>query len=102
MALTIPERLKDLRVERGLTLEQLAGQTNLSKSALGSYEAMQEELKMNFIWSLACPYCGGHTKIDLDQFVTDTSSDEREMGTETEYTVECDAYECPECKKGLG
>ncbi len=31
--------LEDLRVERGLTLEQLAEQTNLSKSALGSYEA---------------------------------------------------------------
>ena len=30
--------LKDLRVERGLTLEQLAEQTHLSKSALGSYE----------------------------------------------------------------
>lgn len=39
MALTIQERLKDLRVERGLTLEQLAEQTGLSKSALGSYEA---------------------------------------------------------------
>ena len=39
MALTIQERLKDLRVERGLTLEQLAEQTQLSKSALGSYEA---------------------------------------------------------------
>ena len=38
MALTIQERLKDLRVERGLTLEQLAEQTQLSKSALGSYE----------------------------------------------------------------
>ena len=37
--LTIPERLKDLRVERGLTLEQLAEATELSKSALGSYEA---------------------------------------------------------------
>ena len=37
MALTIQERLKDLRVERGLTLEQLAGETGLSKSALGSY-----------------------------------------------------------------
>ena len=30
MALTIQERLKDLRVERGLTLEQLAEQTHLS------------------------------------------------------------------------
>ncbi len=39
MSLSIQERLKDLRVERGLTLEQLAEQTHLSKSALGSYEA---------------------------------------------------------------
>ena len=34
--LTIPERLKDLRVvDKHLTLEQLAEQTGLSKSALG-------------------------------------------------------------------
>ena len=38
MELSIQERLKDLRVERGLTMEQLAEQTHLSKSALGSYE----------------------------------------------------------------
>ena len=38
MELSIQERLKDLRVERGLTLEQLAAETHLSKSALGSYE----------------------------------------------------------------
>ena len=38
--LTIPERLKDLRVvDKHLTLEQLAEQTGLSKSALGKYEA---------------------------------------------------------------
>ena len=37
--LSIPERLKDLRVERHLTLEELADATGLSKSALGSYEA---------------------------------------------------------------
>ena len=36
--LTIQEKLKDLRVERRLTLEQLAEQTGLSKSALGKYE----------------------------------------------------------------
>lgn len=36
--LSIPERLKDLRAERHLTLEQLAEKTDLSKSALGSYE----------------------------------------------------------------
>ena len=35
---SVQERLKDLRVERGLKLEELAEQTGISKSALGSYE----------------------------------------------------------------
>ena len=39
MPLTIQERVKDLWVERGLTLKELAEQTGLSSSALGSYEA---------------------------------------------------------------
>ena len=39
MALSIQERIKDLRVEHKLTLEQLAEQTGLSRSALGSYES---------------------------------------------------------------
>lgn len=39
--LTIPERLKDLRVvDKHLTLEQLAEQTGLSKSALGNTKPM--------------------------------------------------------------
>ena len=38
--LTMAERLKDLRViDKKLTLEQLAEQTGLSKSALGKYES---------------------------------------------------------------
>ena len=37
--LTIQEKLKDLRVERHLTLEQLAEETGISKSALGKYES---------------------------------------------------------------
>lgn len=37
--LTIKERLKNLLIEHGLTLGQLAEQTRLSKSALSSYEA---------------------------------------------------------------
>ena len=36
--LSIQEKLKDLRVERHLTLEQLAAQVPVSKSALNSYE----------------------------------------------------------------
>lgn len=38
VALTIQEKSKDLRVERGLTLEQLEQRTSISKSALGNYE----------------------------------------------------------------
>ena len=37
--LAMHERFGELRWKRGLTLEQLAAQTGLSKSALGSYEA---------------------------------------------------------------
>ena len=37
--LTLQEKLKDLRNERGLRLEELARETGLSKSALGSYES---------------------------------------------------------------
>ncbi|MBT9798556.1 helix-turn-helix domain-containing protein [Hungatella hathewayi] len=38
VSLTIQEKLKDLRVSRGLNLEQLAEQTGISRSALGQYE----------------------------------------------------------------
>lgn len=36
--ITVQERLKDLRIERQLKLEELAAATGISKSALGSYE----------------------------------------------------------------
>ena len=36
--LSIQEKLKDLRVERGLTLQELSEQTGLSRAALGNYE----------------------------------------------------------------
>ena len=41
--LTIQERIKDLRVENNLTLEQLAEKTGLSSSALGNYETNEPE-----------------------------------------------------------
>ena len=55
MELSIQERLKDLRVERGLTLEQLEEQVNLSKSALGSYEAKDFKDISHYRWHPA-PY----------------------------------------------
>lgn len=36
--ITLQERLKDLRVERKLKLEELSALTGISKSALGNYE----------------------------------------------------------------
>jgi len=36
--LNLPEKLKDLRVEHSLSLEQLAEATKISRSALGIYE----------------------------------------------------------------
>lgn len=39
MTLTIGERLEDLRKERGLTLDELAEATKISRSALGKYES---------------------------------------------------------------
>ncbi len=36
--LTLPEKLKDLRVEHGLSLEQRADATGIFRSALGIYE----------------------------------------------------------------
>ena len=65
--LTIPERLKDLRVERGLTLEQLAEQTNLSKSALGSYEA--ENFKDISHYALESVFKPAEWRIGADFFV---------------------------------
>lgn len=36
--LSLQERLKDLRIEKNLALEELSELTGISKSALGSYE----------------------------------------------------------------
>jgi transcriptional regulator with XRE-family HTH domain len=55
--LTTGERLKDLRVERRLTLEQLAELTGISKSALGSYELDESiELSPSSVTTLARLY----------------------------------------------
>ena len=58
--LTIQERLKDLRVERGLTLEQLSAETSISKSALGNTKPTISKTSVRSAWwrwqsSTACP-----------------------------------------------
>lgn len=52
--ITIQERLKDLRTERHLKLEELAELTQISKSALGSYENdVKKEISHKSILKLA-------------------------------------------------
>ena len=41
--LSIQEKLKDLRIERNLKLEELSEATGLSRSALGSYETNEDK-----------------------------------------------------------
>ena len=47
--ISISERLKDLRVERHLTLEELDAAVNISKSALASYEADNDYKEISHI-----------------------------------------------------
>lgn len=55
--LTIQERLFDLRKDRHLTLEELAAETGLSSSALGSYEQDNyKDISLNAILILADYY----------------------------------------------
>ena len=88
MALTIQERLKDLRVERGLTLEQLAEQTHLSKSALGSYEAEDFKdishyalIKLAKFYSVTADYLLGLSETK-NHPNADLRSEERRVGKE--------------------
>ena len=67
--LTIGERLKDLRVERKLTLEQLAAEVGISKSALGKYESDNGKdispysiLLLADYYGFSCDYLMGRTE----------------------------------------
>ena len=68
--LTIGERLKDLRVERKLTLEQLAAEVGISKSALGKYESDNGKdispysiVLLADYYGVSCDYLMGRTEI---------------------------------------
>lgn len=77
MELSIQERLKDLYVEYGLTLEQPGEQTHLSKSALGSYEADEfkdishyDFIRLAKFYGVTADYLLGLTDPQLRQLVT--------------------------------
>ena len=67
--LTIGERLKDLRVERKLTLEELADEVGISKSALGKYESDNGKdispysiMQLAEYYGVSCDYLMGRTE----------------------------------------
>ena len=65
--LSIQERLKDLRVEKELTLEQLSQQTKIPASTLGSHESDDyKEIPHRNIFDLA-KSCGGNRQKDIAQ-----------------------------------
>ena len=67
--LTIGERLKDLRIAQKLTLEQLAVEVGISKSALGKYESDNGKdispysiLLLADYYGVSCDYLMGRTE----------------------------------------
>lgn len=46
-----------------------------------------------------CPYCSHNQVVDCRDYVIDESYDDREMGSECEYTIECEAFECENCHR---
>lgn len=56
VTVTFQERLNDLRKERHLTLEELAKETGISSSALGSYETDHKDISHKAIAKLAKYY----------------------------------------------
>lgn len=72
--LTIGERLKDLRVERKLTLEELADAVGISKSALGKYESDNGKdispysiVRLADFYGVSADYLMGRTETKITQ-----------------------------------
>ena len=72
VALTVSERIKDLREERKLYLKNVAEETGVSKSALGSYETDDfKDISLNSVIKMAAFY---GVSIDYLLGVTDTKN----------------------------
>ena len=54
-----------------------------------------------FTHSVECPHCGKSVTHNWSEYIisSDIVDEDRGMGTETEHSIECDEFECPECHK---
>lgn len=49
-----------------------------------------------------CPHCGGKNRVDLEDFIYDASSYERQMGAEVQHSFDStDTLECSSCGKAF-
>lgn len=87
--LTIQERLKDLRCERKLTLEQLAEKVGVSKSALGNYESDNYKDMSPFAIARLARFYG----VSTDYLLGLTENKDREGGDIAELHLSDEALE---------
>lgn len=62
----------------------------------------EEVWKIDFVRDVKCPYCGFEQEIDLEDYLVDTSSFEKEhgMGPDMVYTIDSEGnHVCPICGK---
>lgn len=81
----------------------------LLKNIQNEYDATYDDneeymLEMDHISlkrSIECPYCGNSNNIDFSEDC-DTTSEERQMGPQIEYSFDWEDYECESCGKYFG
>lgn len=74
--------------------------TELEKSNT-EWLKQEEELEMKLVQNITCPYCGKSLGVDVKQYASEKKGSEKGMGTETEYTFDCEDFSCPECKESF-
>lgn len=82
--LTLSEKLKDLRTQKGLNLEQLAEETGISRSALGKYELESEPDIGAFNLKILCNYYG----VSSDYLLGLTDNENLETGDYSELQLD--------------
>ena len=93
---SIPERMKDLRVERHLSLEELEAAVGISKSALGSYESTEgcKEINHGSILKLADFY-----QVSTDYLLCRTDNRNPENIELTELHIKVGALRSPKAPR---
>jgi DNA-directed RNA polymerase subunit N (RpoN/RPB10) len=94
----------------GRALELLETNGNDADARNDFLDAISDEIDDNmemwesvslFVQEVKCPHCGSVISNNWEDYVSGESSNERNMGTETIYSIECDEYLCPSCNQSF-